>query len=426
MANLQSLLKRRYAPLVNPLAPENTLARDIKFNTSHKTGEDYREPVRLGLDQGLTRSNSHTSVTLAPAVEAVREVASLKGSEIIGAAEFSYGDMSQLSESKGDSDKAYDQTVGVKIMDLSDGASQHLEMDLMYGCGAAGLANIGVISAIAVAASAGVVTINISRGSFIPAFWNEAANAQIDVYSPGGVLRNAVGKMTVTGVNASQARVQLTGAVADAAAIVANDVLHFAGARNNSMVGFQAISENTSTLFGISATQYPQWRVVNYPVGGALNFDKVMEGVTASGDNGNQEGLTLYLNPRTWTDLMTDEAALRRHLGDGGGGTNDKVKTGYKTLEFHGPCGIIQIKQYRYMKQGHALACPTSQCNRIGSSDITFSLPGSKGNEFFYQEMDNKTGARIRVYSDQALLCHKPFQMVWFTGLTNTGDYIPS
>ena len=422
MANLQSLLKRRYAPLVNPVAPADTLARDIKFDTNHKTGEEYHVPVRLGLEQGFARSNTHTSVTLAAAVEAVREVAKLKGSEIIGSAEFSYGDMSQLSETKGDSDKAYDQTVGVKIMDLSDGASQHLEMDLLYGCGSAGLSSIGTISAIAVAASAGVVTVNISRASFIPAFWNDAANAQIDVYSTGGVKRNAIGNLTVTGVDPSRCRVQLTGAVADAAAVVATDVLHFAGARNNSMVGFQAISENTSTLLNINAAQYPQWRVTNYPVAGALNFDKVMEGAAISGDNGNCDGLTLYLNPRTWTDLMTDEAALRRHLDSSG----DKVKTGYKSLEFHGPCGVIAIKQHRYMKQGFALACPTSVCSRVGSTDITFSLPGSKGNEFFYQEMDNKTGARIRVYSDQGLICHKPFQMVWYTGLANTGDYIPS
>jgi hypothetical protein len=424
MANLRSLLKRRYAPLVNPVAPEKSIAKAYAFETKLKTGEDYRFPLRFGLEQGFTRNADHTAATMNSAVDAVREVASLQGSEIAGTAQFSYGDMSTLAATKGDSDEAYDQAVGTKIMDLADGAAQHLDMDLLYGCGTSGLANIGVVNAVAVAAAAGVVTVNITRATFIPGFWIDAANAQLDFYTAGGALVNTTGAMTVTGVSESQCRVTVTGAVADAAAIAATNVIHFRGARTKSMVGIQAILENTTTLFGINAATYPQWRAVNYAVGGALSFDKVMEGLARLADHNLDGGVDLWVTNAGWTDLMTDEAALRRHLGSEG---NGKVKTGYGELEFHGPGNnIVTIKTYRYLKQGLAIALPKSGVHRIGSNDISFALPGSKGNEFFYQELPTQLGASIRVYTDQAIVLDEPFKACLFTGVQSAADVTPS
>lgn len=423
MANLQNLLKRRYAPLVNVVAPDKSMAKAVPFRKEYKTGEDYRFPLRFGLEQGITRSATHTAANLNAAVDADRQVASLKGSEIAGTAQFSYGDMATLSATKGDSDEAYDQAVGTKIMDLSDGLSQHLDMDLMYGCGSAGLANIGVVNAVAVAASGGVVTVNLTRASFIPGFWIEAKNAQLDFYTAGGSLVNTTGAMTVTGVDISKCRVQVTGATADAAAIAGTNVIHFFGARAKSMVGLEAILTNTTSLFGIDASVTPQWRSVSYPVGGALNFDKVMEGLAGLADNGLTDGVDFWCSPRQWTDLMTDEAALRRHLGDEG---NGKVKTGYQELEFHGPCGVVTIKTYRYMKQGECLALPKKGVWRIGSTDITFALPGSRGNEFFYQELSTALGASIRGYTDQAVVVEEPFKSILYTGVASTADVQPS
>lgn len=423
MANLRSLLKRRYAPIVNPVAPEKSMAEAIPYKTEYKTGEDYRFPLRFGLEQGFTRNADHTAAPLNSAVSAVREVASLQGSEIAGVAEFSYGDMATLAATKGDSDEAYDQAVGTKITDLADGAAQHLDMDIVYGCGTTGLANIGVVNGLVAPAAGGVVQITLTRASFIPGFWIEALNAQLDFYTAGGALVNTTGAMTVTAVNESQCRITVSGAVADADAIVATNVIHFRGARTKSMVGIQAILENTTTLFGVSAATYPQWRAVNSAVGGALSFDKVMEGLAALADHGLTEGCDLWVGNRQWTDLMTDEAALRRHLDSAG---NSKVKTGYQTLEFHGPCGVVTIKTYRYMKQGIAIALPKSGVHRIGASDLTFSLPGSKGNEFFYQEMPNALGASIRIYCDQAVVLDMPFQACLFTGIQSAADCIPS
>lgn len=423
MANLANMLKVRYSGLVNVVAPEKSIAKAIPFRKEMKLGERYEFTIRFGLEQGITRANTHTASDLNPAADAIREKAFLQGSEIAGTAEFSYGDMARLSATKGDSDEAYDQAVGTKILDLSDGLSQHLDMDLLYGCGTSGLANIGVVFGVPVASVGGVVTINLTRASFIRGFWTDALGAKLDAYTAAGVKVNATTVLTVTGVDVSRCRVTLSGLQAETNAIVATDVLHFQGARTQSMVGIQAILENSTTLFNIDASARPGWRAVNYAVGGPLTFDKVMEGLSLVADNGNTDGVDLWVTPAQWNDLMTDEAALRRHLGDEG---NGKVKTGYQELEFFGACGTVTIKTYRYMKQGIAVALPKHGVHRIGSTDITFSLPGSKGNEFFYQELANKLGASIRGYTDQAVVLEQPFHALLLTGVASSADAQPS
>lgn len=420
--NTGALLMRQYGEIANPVPGEKTFAADIKFVSQElRTGEDFRFPVRLGLEQGATYNTDHGAFALNAAVDGDYQVAALEGAELAMRATLSYGEMSRLSQSKGRSSRAYDQGIGLKIANLTDAAEQHRDMNLWYGAGSSGLANIGVVSAIAVAASSGVVTINISRATFIPGFWQDFRGGSVDVFTAGGTQRNTNALLKVTGVDRERCRVQLTGNTTDAAAVAANDLLFFRGARAASMVGMQAICENSGSLFGISAATYPQWKAVQYAVGGTLNFDKVAEGLSAAADNGLSEGCTLYVNPRTWTDLMTDEVALRRYVGE----RSEKARPGFNELEFVLNCGPVKIKPYRYMKQGLAFAIPTQEVHRVGSTDLTFTLPGSP-NEYFYRELDGNAGAEIRCYTDQAIVAESPFHIVEFTGLSNTADCIPA
>lgn len=420
--NTGALLMRQYGALANPVAAENSFAKDIKFVQQDKrNGEDYRFPVRLGLEMGATYNTDHGAFTLNSAVDGDYQVASLQGAEIALRATISYGEMARLSQNKGRSSRAYDQGVGLKIANLSESGEIHRDMNLWYGAGSSGLANIGVISAIAVAASSGVVTVNISRATFIPGFWQDFRGGLVDVYTSGGTQHNTNAVMKVTGVDRERCRVQLTGNTSDAAAVASGDVLYFAGARANSMIGVQAICENTGSMFGISAATYPQWKAVSYAVGGTLTFDKVAEGLAAAADNGLSDGCTLYVNARTWTDLLTDEVALRRYVGE----KSEKARPGFSELEFLLPCGPVKIKSYRYMKQGLAFAVPTQIYNRIGSTDLTFTLPGNP-NEFFWQEMQDQAGSQIRVYTDQAVIADSFSTTVEFTGISNTADAIPA
>lgn len=419
--NTAALLMRVYGDAANPLPSVNTLAADIKFDTAQKIGESFNFPVRLGLEQGATYNIDHSAYTLNSAVDGKYGNATLDSAELTVRANLSYGEMTKLSASKGRSSKAYDQGIGLKIANMLDGAEQRREMALWYGAGTSGLSNIGVINAVAVAASSGVVTVNITQASWITGFWQMAANVNVDVYSSGGTQRNTNAALQVTGVDPSKCRVQLTGNTSDAAAVQAGDYLFFYGGRTKQMVGIQAICENTGSLFGIDAGIYPQWRSISYSVGGALNFDKVSEGVSQAIDNGLEGSATLYVPTRAWSDLLNDEVALRRYMGTSGG----TAKPGFGKIEFEIGDVTVRIRTHRYLKQGLAFLLPLDTWHRIGSTDLTTTAPGNP-NEYFFRQLDGQNGAEIRCYSDQAVVCDTPYHTVMFTGLASSADNTPS
>lgn len=421
-STLGSLLMKQYGPLANPIPNVDTLAADIAFvSEGYRNGEEYVFPTRLGFEQGATHNTDHSGFALNDPAESTYKKANLSGAEIVVRGQVSYGEMALMSQGKGRSHRAYDQGVGRKIADLADGAEQRREMCLAYGAGTAGAANLGVVNAIAVAAAGGVVTVNLSRASWINGFWQQFIGGTVDVFTAGGVKHNAVGALKVTGVDPSKCRITLTGAVADAAAVAADDQLFFVGGRTKTCVGIEAILSNTGSLFGIDAALYPQWKAVSYAVGGALSFDKVAEGCAAVADNGLSEGLTLYVSTRAWTDLLTDEVALRRYVGEKGG----KASPGFSEIEFEMACGPVKIKPYKFMKQGLAFGLPTSQWKRIGSTDLTATLPGNSS-EYFYQQVSGSAAAELRFYSDQAIVSSIPYQSILFTGVSSTADNLPA
>lgn len=419
-SDLGELLFRQYGELANPVSPADTVASEIDFVPADKrNGELYVVPLRFGYENGTTFANSHDTYTLNEDSPADYEQAKLRGSEMTTVANISYAEMTSLSPNRGRSSRGYDQAVGVKIINTSDGSVQKRDMHLMYGPGDTALQSIGTIAAVG-ALSGTSYQVSITRASYIPGFWQEAKGVMCDIANPGPVAaNNAATPAIVTAVDRDNALVTFSAATWDVAPAVGAEI-YFYGSANSAMVGLVGIAENTGDLFDVDAAIYPQWRAVNYPVGGAsLSFDKVSEGLAAVADNGLSDGILLLVNPRTWTDLMTDEAALRRRIKD-----ESTARTGYNKLEFEMNVGTVTIKSYKYMKQGIALAVPTQECMRIGSTDLTFTAPGHP-NKYFWTELQQKNGAQIRNYSDQAVFCENPSHMCLFTGVQNNADVTP-
>jgi hypothetical protein len=417
---LGSLLYRQYGDLANPVSPADTLAKDIDFISQDKRlGELYAFALRLGLEQGATFANSHDAYTLNNSSAADYEQAQLRGSEMTVRADISYAEMTSLSPNKGKSSRGYDQGVGLKIVNTSDSAVQKRDMMLMYGPGDTGVANIGIVSAVGTIAVQ-TYKVAISRASYIPGFWQEAKNGLFDIRTSGGLAANSTATPAiVTAVDRDNATISFTAATWTNAPDIGSTI-YFYGSRTSSMYGLEAIANNTTTLFNVDASVYPQWRAVQYAVGStSLSFDKVAEALSAVADNGLSDGGILYLNPRTWTDLMTDEAALRRRIND-----TNSARTGYNKLTFELNCGIVEVKAYKYMKQGEALFVPVQECHRVGSSDITFTAPG-ESNKYFWTELPNNNGSQIRCYSDQAIVSENPSHIALFTGLSNAADVLP-
>lgn len=421
--NWGPLLKKTFGPPVDPIPSDDSIAKDVDFVPQEKRpGEKYTFPVRLQHEGGATYNVDHTAFTIGSAIDSVEKTAELEGSEIAVYGNIPTGMMTKMNTSKGESARAYDQAMGRKLVYLMEVAELRRELSLLYGAGTSGLANLGVVESV-ITETGTTLVVTVTRASFIGGLWSQLIGLEFDFYSAGGVIANTLAATTLTAVNKTNTRLTFTANATDISngLFAAADQIFFRGSRVKQCVGLQAILENTGSLFGISAATYPQWKAEQYSVGGALTFDKVVEGLAGASENGASDGVTLYVSGRQWTDLMTDEAALVRRLKD----DQKSYKRGANSIEFESLVGPIKIKVHRYMKQGIAMAIPTGDAYRVGSTDITFRAPGSK-NEWFYRELDTQMGCQVRCYGDQGIIHEKPYHCTLFTSISSTSDVVPA
>jgi hypothetical protein len=77
----------------------------------------------------------------------------------------------------------------------------------------------------------------------------------------------------------------------------------------------------------------------------------------------------------------------------------------------------MRVIAHPFVKQGEGFILPLEDCKRIGSTDITFDLPGFAGPALYLPSPTN-TGVEVRVFTSQALFFAKPSHGVIMTGIT--------
>jgi hypothetical protein len=234
--------------------------------------------------------------------------------------------------------------------------------------------------------------------------------------------------MVLTSINQFTKSLTLTGAAGDATAIynyvVANPGVGgvvFGGSGvtvlgDQEMVGLKLIAANlTGTLFGISAAAYDLWAGNIINLGNtALTFAKIQDAIAQLVARGLKSPLTIYVNPFSWANLLTDQAALRMY--DSSYSSAD-VDNGSESITFHSQNGKLTIKSHIYIKEGDALFEVPKQVKRIGSTDWTFGVPGSMNGQVWFPNAD--TSVSYRAYSAQSIFVEKPAQSLFMTGISN-------
>jgi len=269
-----------------------------------------------------------------------------------------------------------------------------LEIQLMYG-----QKGIGIVETVT-----GNV-IKIEDHEWASAIWNGSKGARIQFYSTADVLRGVASVVSVDYATKEVTFDLVPGSV------VATDILFFEGAKDKEFIGLHAISEKSGTLFGIDNTQYDLFKAnivnvgTNFSGGEAvLSFAKVEEAIAAAMDKGlGEEEVTLICSPRSWNNLLTEQAAKREYDSSY---KSTEIETGSRAIKFHGQNGTIKIMASTFCKEGFAYAFVEKDLHRIGSCDVTFELPGYGGEIF--RILENANGFELRAYTDQALLSSRP------------------
>lgn len=396
--SLNGLFKEVYADSLENLIPEGVkLMPRVKFVPRAKQpGNFYHAPVILGLEHGVTFAGGDEGAfnLNAPIVGQIKD-ATVRGNQMVLRSVLSYG---AASRSVGAGARAFEDATKFLVANMMRSMARKLEIELFYG-----QSGYGTVSAIAGNA------ITVTTADWAPGIWAGSEGMKIEIRSVAGVLR---GSASISAVNMST-RVLTVDAAPPG--VIATDVIWHFGAYGKEFAGAHAIITNAGTLFGIDASQFSLWQGNTYPASGTLGFDELSAALARAVEKGLDSPVVAFVNPRTWSNLMTDQAANRRYDSSYKAG---EAENGMESLMFHSQNGKIEIVPSIYVKESHAFLLCMDELIRVGSTDITFRRPG-QGDEFF-RDLENSAGYELRAYTDQALFCSAPGKQVLITSIVNS------
>lgn len=398
LTSLNGLFKEVYADKLENLIPDGVrLYKDVKFVSRDKTlGNLYHQPVVLGLEHGVTFSTGGDAFTLEPAISGTIKDAQVQGTQLVLRSILSY---TAAARSVGGGVKAFEDATKFLVGNMLRSMARTLEVELFYG-----QSGIGTIASIA------SNTITVTTAQWAPGVWAGAEGKKLEFRTPGGTSHGSA-FVTAVDMDLQTVTVDLIPGAA-----VATDVIYTYGAYGNEFAGIHKILSNTGSLFNIDASVYNLWKGNTYDAGGAaLSLTKITSAISRAVEKGLDQDVMVLVNPRTWSNLMTDQAALRRYDGSY---KSSELENGTQMIKFYGQNGIVEIVPSIFVKQGFAYILVMDELSRIGSVDVTFKRPG-QGDEFF-RDLENAAGYELRAFTDQCLFASAPGKMVLIQNIVNS------
>lgn len=397
LTTLNGLFKEVYADKLENLIPDGVkLLKEIPFVAKDRqNGSLYHQPVVLGLEHGVTFSADGDAFTLKDAVAGQIKDARVQGTQMVLRSVLSY---TAASRSVGGGAKAFEDATKFLVGNMLRSMARKLEIELLYG-----QMGYGTVSAVSGS------TITVTESEWAPGIWIGAEGMPIQIYSSAGALR---GGASVASVNMETRVITLDSVPVGT---VATDVIYHLSAKGNEFAGLHKIMTNSSDLFNIDASVFTLWKSSQYDAAGALSFNKINAAIARGVEKGLDSGVVCLVNPRTWANLLSDQAALRRFDSSYKSG---EMEQGAESIKFYAQCGSVTITPSIFVKEGYAYILAMDELMRIGSTDITFKRPG-QGEEFF-RDLESAAGYELRAFSDQAVFCAAPGKLVLIKGIVNS------
>jgi hypothetical protein len=397
---LNANFKIVYADKIENLIPDGVkLVNRISFSGREaQLGNLYSQPLILGLEHGVTFAGSTDDAFAlnAPIAGQLKE-AQVRGSQMVLRSVLGYA---AAARAAGGGQRAFEDSTKFLVQNMMRSMAKKLEIEVLYG-----QVGYGVV------ASTAGNAITVSTPEWAPGIWAGAINMPLEIRSAVGALR---GYCNVTSINMNTFVVNVD---LLPAGVVATDVIWHKGAYNNEFAGIHKILTNTGLLFNIDASIYDLFtgNIVTVTPTGPLSFALIQDAIARGVEKGLDSDVVVFVNPRSWADLLTEQAALRMY--DQSYRTSE-AENGSQEITFHGQNGKVEIVPSIYVKQGYCYVLAMEDFMRVGSTDITFRRPG-QGDDFF-RELENNAGYELRAYTDQAVFCMAPGRSTLIQGITNS------
>jgi hypothetical protein len=401
VGTLNGLFKETYADKLKELIPDGVkLLNKIDFmQKDRQPGNLYHQPVVLGMEHGVTfASPTEDAFNLLPPVAGKIVDAEVRGNPMVMRSLLGYTAISRAAQGN---KQAFMDATKFLVGNMLRSMSKKLEIEMLYG-------QVGYAT---VASVLGLV-ITITTSEWAPGIWAGAEGMPIEIRDASGAVSR--GNATVTAVDMDGRTITVD---ALPPGTVATDVIWHKGAYGNEFAGIHKIlSISSGTLFNISVTQYNLFRGNVFSAGGAaLSFSKLNLAAARAVEKGLDGKLYALVNPRGWANMLTDQAALRRYDSSY---SPVKMDNGSQALKFYSQNGEIEIEPSIYVKEGYAYLLSLDEWSRIGSSDISFSLPGQP--DKFIRTSENAAACELRLFSDQSVFCSGPGHNVLINNVVNS------
>lgn len=415
-ATLSGMFKQVYADKLADIVPASAkLAMDIPFSSRDLLGDFYNQPVKLTRAHGWTVSDSGTAYALNAPEPARSQNAQVKGSSFTMREAIGYTAATRLlkGDNAGARKKAFISGTSYIVENMMETAAFVREVLLLHG-----QSDVGVLESDPGSSALTSRTITLTKATFIAALWSGMENGYIDVYdTTGATKRNATADFQVSSMSVENRTITITGVPTELDALTTGDKVYLRGTKSAGMLGLTSIVSNAGTMFGINAATYSLWAGNTYSAAsGSLVFSKILQALNKPSNRGLMHDYTFYLNPKTWTDSNNDLAALRRYADKAGG----MIEQGAQSIQYFSHTGNIELKPHIFAKPGETVGIPKNKFKRIGSTDITFNIPGSNDN--FFDQLPDNAGYGLRCFFDQAVFTNCPNLCLLINNIVNSDD----
>ena len=408
--SVDGLFKNRYIGRVEQvLSQDNEIQKRIPFDSANKIGRYYMKAVQLRRPQGVTfasGSSANDAFALNGSVASTILDAYIDASSVVMQDRIGYTTMARAMSTE----QAFAEVFDVTVEGLQMQIRANIELMSLYG-----QSDLGTVESASTVSSKRQVV--ISKATWAAGIWPQLEGALVDVYADSTLASKVTSTtyLQVVSVDIANRTITLDGT--DYASVTTNNVIvpYGTGTAGASWAkGISKIIQTSGTLFGIDNSVYGNFKGNSYSsVNGVLTLGKINSAASLAWNRGTARKLTCFVSAWTWTDMNVDAAALRRYAES----TKAGLDLGTTSITYYGPNGEIEIVPHRFVKAGEAFLLDLSSWSRVGSMDVTFSLPGLPEN--FILQLPSNAGFELRNFSDQAPFCWNPSSQTYISGIVN-------
>jgi hypothetical protein len=416
VSEASGMFKKVYDRTVKDLRPVAAIMqRNIPFNERQKVGEEYRISVVVRPPNGFTYAGPSGSVVpLKQPRNMVVKQAALTPFELDLREQVSWA---ALSRATTDGEGAFKDLLGEIVSGMQVAASHRVEASMLHG-----QRGYGTVESIADNGD-GTMNVVITAATWAPGMWWVIGEGSTWDSFTGTTKNNASGALVLQGVTNSTRTLKFSFTGTAGSEVAAADKLFpegaYDGTTHSDMPGLLSqVSNTTGTSLGLSALTYGNWKGNSYNVGGAFGLAALEDAISQLRDRGAAAGLSAYLSNRAYAQISLEVAQMRTIDNSY---SSEKAKIGQKAISYVSQdVGEVKLINHPFMMQGDVLMLPDADgdVERIGSSDVTFQIPGRR--DEFFRLVENYNAAELDNFSDQAVIVKRPSHAMLITGITYT------